>query len=90
MNFLKTAIRLKRCTLCPIVQKMKKILRAVLEESPKYIIFDTNPQLSRDNFFKNLALSLLNIHSILHSCKVLEKSLERFLRKTMADGRGLR
>ena len=36
-------------------------------------------------FLKNGALSLFYIYGILNSCKILEKSLERFLRKTIMD-----
>ena len=62
------------------MQKMKKILG---ERHSLILILDY----VRIKFFlKNLALTLFYIYGTLHPCKILEKSLERFLRKTITDG----
>ena len=87
-KFSKKAIWFKSCTsLYPtIVQKFKQILAEVLEKSAKNVIFDTNPRSSYDwEFFS--ALPLFYIYDILHSCKILEKSLECFFIKTITKGR---
>ena len=57
---------------------------------------NTNPRLSQNEEFyiKSPVLSLFYIHGILHSCRLLEKALQRFMRKTNGrtdqDGRLLR
>ena len=89
MNFLKIAIFLKWCAplSSTIMWKMKKIVRAILEKSPKNTIFQYlipyNPGLRI--FFKNRALSLLYPYGALTSCKKLEKSLEQSLRYLKTD-----
>ena len=64
--------------------KMEKILRVVFEKNSKNVIFwhfCVPDYLRIKIFFKNSALSLFYIYCILHSCKILEKSLEQFLRR---------
>ena len=91
MNYLKIDIWLKWCTsFSPtILQKVKKIFRDALEKSPKNVIFWHWYRIISGlrTLFKNPALSLFYIHSILHLCKILEKSLERFLKKGITDCR---